>query len=167
MRRSHFAKVLSGDDEGDRETGCTQVNTEETQPESSEHLGKPISREEVQWALNEVKKDAAPRLDGVVMDMMLTERLFEVWVALFEFCWEYGRVPSLWRESIVVPVPKKQVRGVCDVNTFWGISLTSLVSKVVCKILENRLSRMAEEKGLSKGAFGRIEGAGINYCLWC
>ena len=22
------------------------------------------------------------------MDMMLTERLFEVWVALFEFCWE-------------------------------------------------------------------------------
>ena len=37
--RRHFAKVLSGDDEGDRETSCTQVNTEETQPESSEHLG--------------------------------------------------------------------------------------------------------------------------------
>ena len=46
VRRSHFAKVLSGDDEGDKETSCTQVNTEETQPESSEHLGEPISREE-------------------------------------------------------------------------------------------------------------------------
>ena len=44
--------------------------------------------------------------------------LFEVWVALFEFCWEYGRVPTLWRESVIVPVPKKQGRGVCDVNTF-------------------------------------------------
>ena len=159
--RSHFAKVLSGDDEGDKETSCTQVNTEETQPESSEHLGEPISREEVQWALNEVKKDTAPGLDGVVMDMMLTERLFEVWVALFEFCWEYGRVPSLWRESVVVPVPKKQVRGVCDVNTFRGISLTSLVSKVVCKILENRLSSMAEEKGLiveEQGGFRKKRG---------
>ena len=31
---------------------------------------------------------------------------------------------------------------------FWGISLTSLVSKVYCKILENRLSCMTEEKGL-------------------
>ena len=71
------------------------MNAEETQPESSEHLGEPISREEVQWALNEVRKDAAPGLDGVVMNMMLTERLFEVWVALFEFCWEYRRVPSL------------------------------------------------------------------------
>ena len=46
-------------------------------------------------------------------------------------------MPSLWRESIVVPVLKKQTRGVCDVHTFRFISLTSLVSKVLCKILEN------------------------------
>ena len=46
--RSHFTKVLGGDDEGDRETSCTQVNTEETQPGSNEHLGEPISGEEVQ-----------------------------------------------------------------------------------------------------------------------
>ena len=82
--------VLGGDDERDKEASCTQINTEETQPESSKHLGEPISREKVQWALNEVKKDAAPGLD----DMIQTERLFEVWVALFEFFWEYGRVPS-------------------------------------------------------------------------
>ena len=53
----------------------------------------------------------------------------------------------MWRES-VVPVPKKQVRGVCDVNTFRGISLTSMVSKVLCKVLENRLLCVVEEKGL-------------------
>ena len=35
-----------------------------------------------------VKKDAVPGLDGVVMEMMLTERLLEVWVALFRVCWE-------------------------------------------------------------------------------
>ena len=57
-------------------------------------------------------------------------------------------MPSLWRESIVVPVPKKQTWGVCDEHTFWGISLNSLVCKVLCKILKNRLSCMAEEKGL-------------------
>ena len=69
--------------------------------------------------------------------MLLTERLSGVWVTLFEVCWEHGIVPSLWRESIVVPVLKKQTRGVCDVHTFRFISLTSLVSKVLCKILEN------------------------------
>ena len=95
-----------------------QVNTEDNGSECSQHLCELISREEVLWALNEMKKNAAPGSDGVEMDMLLTERLFDVWVALFDVCWEHGIVPSLWRESIVVPVPKKQTRGVCDVNTF-------------------------------------------------
>ena len=65
-----------------------------------------------------------------MVGMMVMERLFEIWVALFEVCWAYGRVPSLWRVSVIILVPKKQGRGVCDVNTFQGISLTSLVSKL-------------------------------------
>ena len=104
-----------------------------------------------------VRKDVSPGMDGVVMDMMGSERLFEVWVALFGVCWQYGRVPFLWRESIIIPVPKKQGWGVCDVR-FRGISLTSVVSKVLCKILESRLSSMAEEKGLiaeEQGGFRR------------
>ena len=44
-------------------------------------------------------------------------------------------VPSMWNESLVVPVPKKQVRGVCEANNFRGISLTSTVSKVLCTVL--------------------------------
>ena len=59
-----------------------------------------------------MKKDAAPGIDGVAMDMKLTERLFEVWVALFTICWEVGMVPSLWRESVMVPVPKGKAKGV-------------------------------------------------------
>ena len=135
-----------GSDDSYWETSGCQIDREENgSAEFSQWLCEPISREEVLWALNEVKKDAAPGLDGVVMDMMLTERLFEVWVALFEVCWEHGMVSSSWKESVVVPVPKGKAKGVRNVNTFHGISLTSLVSKVVCKILEQRLSSVAEE----------------------
>ena len=69
----------------------------------------------------------------------------------------------MWRESVVVPVPKKQVRGACDVNTFRGISLTSMISKVLCKALENRLSCVVEEKGLiaeEQGGFRKGRGCG-------
>ena len=62
---------------------------------------------------------------------------------------------------MIVPVPKKQGRGLCDVITFRGISLTSLVNKVLSKILESRLSGMAEEKGLiaeEHGDFHRNRG---------
>ena len=146
--RTHFARVLGGDDNEDTKLDNTHTREDVDLSECSQRLYEPISKEEVLWALNVVKKDAAPGLDGVVMEMMLTERLLEVWVALFRVCWERERVPTMWRESIVVPVPKKQVRGACDVNTFRGISLTSMVSKVLCKVLENRLSCVVGEKGL-------------------
>ena len=92
---SHFAKVLGGDDEVGQETSCTQVNTEDNRSECNQLLCELISKEEVLWALNEVKKNAAPGSDGVEMDMLLTERLSGVWVTLFEVCWEHGIVPSL------------------------------------------------------------------------
>ena len=64
-------KVLGGDDEGDRETSCTKVNTEENWPESSQHLCEPISREEVSWALKEMQLQGL--IVYIVMDMMLRE----------------------------------------------------------------------------------------------
>ena len=54
-------------------------------------------------------------------------------------------VPSVWKE---VPVPKKQFRGTCITDNFRGISLTSTVSKVLCMILNIRLTDVAEEEGL-------------------
>ena len=117
--RTHFAKVMGGDDRDNETSGC-QMDREENRTEFSKWLCEPISGEEVLWVLSEVEKDAAPRIDGVAMDMMLTERLFEVWVALFTVCWELGMVPSLCRETVIVPVPKGKAKGVCDVNTFQG-----------------------------------------------
>ena len=73
----------------------------------SERLCQPISREEVAWALDKVKKDVAPGKVGVTAYMMSADVLFDVWCAFFEVCCGYGMVPSVWRESLVVPVPKK------------------------------------------------------------
>ena len=42
-----------------------------------------------------MKKDAAPGKDGVTVDMMSAEVLFEVWFVLFEVCWKFGMVPSV------------------------------------------------------------------------
>ena len=42
-------------------------------------------------------------------------------------------VPSIWKESVVVAVPKKQARGACEVDNFCGVSLSSTVCKVMCR----------------------------------
>ena len=116
--REHFVKVLGESKEGTvsdvQQNGQTEdINNCDTNGlDFSERLCQPISREEVAWALERVKKDAAPGKDGVTVDMMSAEMLFEVWFVLFELCWEFGMVPSVWRMSLVVPVPKKQSRGI-------------------------------------------------------
>ena len=73
----------------------------------SDRLCFPISVEEVQWALQKVKKDAAPGHDDIRTEIM-ANCLLDVWVTLFQVCWEYSIAPSIWKESVVVPVPKKQ-----------------------------------------------------------
>ena len=62
-----------------------------------------------------------------------------------------GLVPSVWKErleSLVVPVPKKSLMGICETTNFQGTALTSTVSKVMCTVLNNRLSCVAEDEGL-------------------
>ena len=56
-------------------------------------------------------------------------------------------MPSLWRECSCACTQEANQGSVCH-ESLWGIFLTSLVSKVMCKILESRLLSMAEEKGL-------------------
>ena len=165
--KEYFTKVLGASNEeavGDEERigDSADINNWGTNRLNfSERLCQPISREEVAWALDKVKKDAAPGKDGVTVDMMSADMLFDVWCALFEVCWEYGMVPSEWRESLVVSVPKKHFRGTCATDNFRGISLTSTVSKVLCMILNARLTDVTEGEGLiseEQGGFRKQRG---------
>ena len=82
--REHFAKVLGESKEstvGDvQQNGQTEdINNYDINGlDFSERLYQPIVREEVAWALERVKKDATPGKDGVIVDMMSAEVLFEV-----------------------------------------------------------------------------------------
>ena len=144
----HFSKLLGTHIEMDVNTTTRGSSHGGAQAEFEDCLCQPIIMEEVQWALHRVRKDAAPGQDEVGVDMMMADCLADVWLNLFQVCWEYSIVPSVWKESTVIPVPKKQARGVCKVDDFHGISLSSIVCKVMCMILNMRLSTMAEEEGL-------------------
>lgn len=74
-------------------------------------------REEVAWALEKVRKDAAPGKDEVTMNMMSAKGLFDVWVTLFKVRREDSIVPSLWRKSLIVPVPKEAGGGLTPTHT--------------------------------------------------
>ena len=99
--------------------------------------------------------------DGTSLEMMEVEILRDVWVHLFNACWRFGVVPSFWKRSIIVPIPKGRVKGACDTSNFRGISLTSLVGKIMCMVLNNWLADFLEAKELladEQGGFHRGRG---------
>ena len=138
----HFSKLLGTHMEMDVNTTTRGSSHGGAQAEFEDCLCQPIIMGEVQWVLHRVRKDE------VGADMMMAECLADVWLNLFQVCWEYSIVPSVWKESTLIPVPKKQARGVCKVDYFRGISLSSIMYKVMCMILNMRLSTVAEEEGL-------------------
>ena len=58
---------------------------------------------------------------------------------LFSVIWQEEIVPRQWREGLIVNIFKKGDRE--DPANYRGITLLSVVGKVFCKILNNRLSK--------------------------
>ena len=59
--------------------------------------------------------------------------------------WKMGEVPRDWCDAILVPIPKKGDLSSCD-NYWRGISLLDVVGKVVARVLQERLQKVAEDE---------------------
>ena len=119
--RSYFESLQGGGtelckvDSGDASNVLqpTMCSGHGPQPDLSNRLDMPILQDEVDVAFSRVKKEAAPGKDGISYRMMTAAGLRDIWPALFGACWRSGLIPSEWRRSVVVPVPKNQQGGVC------------------------------------------------------
>ncbi|CAD6201952.1 GSCOCG00002869001-RA-CDS, partial [Cotesia congregata] len=73
----------------------------------------------------------------------------ELIVELWRICqrvWEGEAWPEDWKDGVVVPILKKGDGS--RVEDYRGITITQTAYKVYVGILENRLKRESEEKGL-------------------
>ena len=111
-------------------------------------LDEEFTREEVRQALGSLKAKAAPGKDGLTAEMVSREVLVGFWWSLANLCWKHGMLPSMWKKGIVVPVPKKKGMGICETDKFRGISLVSVVYKMMCSLVQERLVQVIESKQL-------------------
>ena len=106
-------------------------------------LDEDIMRQEGVWALGRLKGTAAPGNDGLMMNNV---RLVDFWYELFKLCWKEQMVPSIWKQSVVIPVPKMSSKGPCVTDDFHGISAVSVPYKTMCMIMKERLTLVIEER---------------------
>ena len=51
-----------------------------------------IAMEDIQWVLHRLRKDAVPGQDEVGVEMMMADCLADMWLNLFQVCWEFSIV---------------------------------------------------------------------------
>ena len=87
------------------------------------------------------------------------DQLSEVFSLLFQMCVDSGQIPTVWKTSTIIPVPK-----VCNprvLNEFMPVALTSLVMKVLEKILKDEIVSLINGK-LDPLKFAYQPGKGVD-----
>ena len=79
--------------------------------------------------------------------------MVDLFKQLFSVIWQEEIVPRQWREGFIVNIFKKGNRE--DPANYRGITLLSVVGKVFCEILNNRLVQCLDKEGaLQEGQAG-------------
>ena len=105
----------------------------------------PILKAEVEAAVRSLKPEKSPGIDNVPAELLKHggDTTVDVLTALCQKIWEQKKWPVEWTHSLVIPLPKKGNLRQC--NNYRTISLISHPSKIMLRIILNRLRPQAEE----------------------
>ena len=111
-------------------------------------ISDEFSIDELNDQINNLRsKTTSVGLDAISIALIkhLPPHMKEFLLYLFNKCWKEGSIPSIWKESIVIPI-HKQGKNPNDINSYRPISLTSQVCKLMEKLIHTRLSFFCEKK---------------------
>ena len=107
--------------------------------EQNQQLNKNFTFTEVKNAVMKGKNKKATGIDNIPYDVLKHDNIIDVLVHLFQMCFDSGKIPSVWRQSIILPIPKCRTNDARVPLNYRGISLLSVISKLYSSVLNHRL----------------------------
>ena len=114
-------------------------------PPTTNNDNHPILREEVEAAVKSLKKGKSAGADNIPAELVQAggEAMITALTNICNKIWQTGEWPTPWTQSLIITLPKKGNLQQCQ--NYRTISLISHPSKVMLKILLNRLKPQAEK----------------------
>ena len=105
----------------------------------------PILREEVETTVKSLKKGKSAGVDNIPSELVQAggEAMTDMLLNICNKIWQTGEWQTPWIQSLIITLPKKSYLQLCQ--NYHTISLISHPSKVMLRILLNRLKPQAEE----------------------
>ena len=119
-------------------------------PDNTHYLNSDITYSEFENALNHFSNnETAVGFDGVSYRLLsnLPKTFKQVLFTFFQNCWVNETLPTHWKSSVIVPVPKDG-KPRCQVNSYRPIALTSHICKLFEEIILIRLSHHCEKNNI-------------------
>ena len=106
---------------------------------------QPILRKEIEAAVQLLKKGKSAGVDNNQAELVQAggEDVITAVTTICNKIWQTGEWPTPWTQSLVIPLPKKG--NLQQFQNYRTISLISRPSKVMLKIILNRLKSQAEK----------------------
>ncbi|KAI5734561.1 hypothetical protein M8J77_007970 [Diaphorina citri] len=131
----------------------------------SEESGQRISKEEIKYALKNMKNKKAPGPDNVPTELLkiLDDNGLIALADLFNSIYDLGSIPKEWLSSTFITLPKKTNAKEC--SDYRTIALMSHTLKLFLKIIHLRIYEKLEA-GISDSQFGFRSGMGTREALF-
>lgn len=100
-----------------------------------------VTYSRVIWAINSFKPYKAPGPDGILPILLQEgiEILSPVLCRIFRACIALGHIPSSWKSSRVIFIPKPGKANYLEAKAFRPISLTSFLLKILEKLVDRHI----------------------------
>ncbi|KAH0816956.1 hypothetical protein GEV33_005835 [Tenebrio molitor] len=107
-----------------------------------------ITREELEQQLRKLKRKKAPGMDGIQNESWIygTEREVDRLLEIMNGVWKGEGFPQEWKEGIICPIYKKGEKDTA--SNYRGITLLNTAYKVYAMIVEERLMKEMNERGV-------------------
>ena len=107
-----------------------------------------ITLEEVVYAISVAKLRKAVRIDYLPNEILKNENTYKLMHVLISQIFESGVMPTIWKSSIIKPIPKSALLDSRLPLQYRGISLLSTVYKIYNTVLNRRISNCIERNDL-------------------
>ena len=108
-------------------------------------MNDDITGDEVRAAILKAKIGKAMGVDNIPAEVLKSGPVYLFLIKLFNLCFRYGIVPSVWQRGIINPIPKSSDKDPRLPLSYRGITLTCHMYKMYCSILQVRLQRFLEQ----------------------
>ena len=127
-------------------------NVEDNSENETEVNLDPPTKTEIQLALSQLKNGKTAGLDNIYLEVLKVdpEVTAEMLYPLLEKTWKEEKIPEDWKEGLIIKIPKKGDLSNC--NNWTGVTFLSIQSKILPRIILNRIQNTVEQHHLKEQA---------------